>query len=374
MSVASQLVTSPKILFLDEPTSGLDSAASREVMTYISSLAKELNLLVVLSIHQPSTTTFDLLDQIMLLSAGRTCFFGDRQDLDAYFTSIDHPIPLRTNPAEYLLDLVNIDFAKDKELAKAHLTEIHSKWAESSLSHALQNRIGQLTNSDQTTSSWSNDSPPSNTPSLFAQTTTILHRNFIKSHRDVIAYHLRIAMYTALAIMMGTVWLRLPYAQASIGPFITAIFFSGAFMSFMAIASIPSYVEDLAMFRKERANGLYGPTAFMFANFLVGLPYLFLITIIFSCVAYFLVNLRPSADSFFLWVLYLFLDLLAAEGLVVLVTSVTLIFVVALAVTAFANGLWMCVGGFLVPMGSLNVFWKCKSYRKPYWSYKIMIC
>lgn len=366
VSIASQLVTSPKILFLDEPTSGLDSAASREVMTYISSLAKELNLIVILAIHQPSTTTFDLLDQIMLLSAGRTCFFGAREELDSYFASIGHPIPLHINPAEYLLDLVNVDFAKDKEVAQSHLGAIHSQWSTSALSQHLQAHISSSADSDHTDHRWSTAPSRSEAPTFLSQTTTLLHRNFIKSHRDVIAYHLRIAMYTALAIMMGTVWLRLPYTQESIQPFITAIFFSGAFMSFMAVASIPSYVEDLAMFRKEQANGLYGPTAFTFANFLVGLPYLFFISVLFSGIAYFLVNLRPSAESFFLWVLYLFLDLLAAEGLVVLVTSVMPIFVVALAVTAFANGLWMCVGGFLVPLGSLNVFWKCKFHENPH--------
>ncbi len=59
-----------------------------------------------------------------------------------------------------------------------------------------------------------------------------------------------------------------------------------------------------------------------------------------------------------MWVMWLFFDLLAAEGLVMLITSLVPIFVVALAATAFANGLWMCVGGFLVPMGQLNPFWK----------------
>lgn len=28
------------------------------------------------------------------------------------------------------------------------------------------------------------------------------------------------------------------------------------------------------MFLKERANGLYGPTAFMVANFIIGAPFL----------------------------------------------------------------------------------------------------
>lgn len=39
VSVASQLITSPKILFLDEPTSGLDSAASYEVISFVKSIA-----------------------------------------------------------------------------------------------------------------------------------------------------------------------------------------------------------------------------------------------------------------------------------------------------------------------------------------------
>jgi len=118
---------------------------------------------------------------------------------------------------------------------------------------------------------------------------------------------------------------------------------------------------DLHTFKNERANGLYGPLPFMIANLLIGTPCLFLISIIFSVIAYWLSNFRPTAEAFFTRVLWLFLDLLAAEGLVVLITCLTPVFVVALAVTAFANGLWMAVGGFLVPPGTLNVFWKCKS-------------
>jgi ABC-type multidrug transport system, ATPase component len=43
VSVASQLITCPKILFLDEPTSGLDSTASYEVMSYVKELARSNN-------------------------------------------------------------------------------------------------------------------------------------------------------------------------------------------------------------------------------------------------------------------------------------------------------------------------------------------
>ena len=45
-------------------------------------------------------------------------------------------------------------------------------------------------------------------------------------------------------------------------------------MSFMAVAYVPSYLEDRATFVKERYNGLYGSAAFIVSNFIIGLPYL----------------------------------------------------------------------------------------------------
>lgn len=82
-----------------------------------------------------------------------------------------------------------------------------------------------------------------------------------------------------------------------------------------------------------------------------------LITLLFSIVTYWLSNFRPSGDAFFTWVMWIFLDLVAAESLVVFVTAIFPNFVISLALVAFANGLWMSVGGFLVTPTILNPFW-----------------
>jgi hypothetical protein len=66
-------------------------------------------------------------------------------------------------------------------------------------------------------------------------------------------------------------------------------------------------------------------------------------------------------------VLWVFLDLLAAESLVVLLTSIVPSFVISLALIAFANGLWMSVNGFMVPPTVLNVFYK---YVFHFWDYQ----
>ena len=197
----------------------------------------------------------------------------------------------------------------------------------------------------------------------------LLHRNYIKSYRDIIAYGIRIAMYLGLAIMMGTVWVRLAPHQRNIEYFSNSIFFGTCFMSFMAVAYVPAYIEDRNLFVKERQNGLYGPTAFMVANFITGLPPLFLIAAAFSVLDYWMSNFRPAADAFWLFVMWLFLDLLAAEALVVLVTNVCPVFIVALATVAFANGLWMIVEGYMVRPHMLNPFWRYVFHYIDYLAY-----
>ncbi|KAF2854342.1 ATP-binding cassette transporter-like protein [Plenodomus tracheiphilus IPT5] len=369
VSVASQLITSPKILFLDEPTSGLDSAASFEVMSFVRDVAKKHKILVIASIHQPSTTTFELFDKLMLLSRGKVAYNGPVSAINDYFAGLGYEMPLYTNPAEHVIQLVNTDFSHDDGKSSSQLAHLHTSWANSNTAAAIAARIYETSTAKSAFPTRATSLSSQHTASPFLIPLTLVHRSFIKSYRDIVAYGIRIAMYMGLATMMGTVWLRLDATQSNIQAFTNAIFFGGAFMSFMAVAYIPAFLEDLSIYTKERANGLYGPTAFMIANFIIGVPYLFIITILFSVISYWLGNFRPAADGFWTWVLWLFLDLLAAESLVVLLSSLIPIFVVALAATAFANGLWMCVNGFMVQPETLNVFWRYVFHYIDYQAY-----
>jgi len=271
-----------------------------------------------------------------------------------FFKSAGHTIPNHVNPAEFVLELMNTDFAQDQEFVTSRLDNLQKHWESSTQSAELHAEVDRAS---QNSSNMVSQTHRAQKVNFFTLLVVLVHRSFVKSYRDVVAYGIRIAMYLGLAIMMGTVWLRLGNDQTDIQPFINGIFFGSAFMSFMAVAYVPAFLEDRSTFVKERANGLYGATPFLISNFIIGLPYLFLISVLFSVVAYWLSGFEPTAEAFFTWIMWLFLDLLAAESLVVLMSSLFPNFVVALALTAFANGLWMSVGGFLVPPKILNVFW-----------------
>ena len=364
VGVASQLITSPKILFLDEPTSGLDSAASWEVINYLKGVAKRNNLIVIASIHQPSTSTFNLFDKLLLLSSGRPHYFGPIAGVASHYQSLGQELPLHVNPAEFLLELVNVDFATHHESATQNLDNLQAGWSASQQSKHTSAAIADIESRSSGTLDLEVAEKKPSSPSLIL---TLLHRSFVKSYRDVVAYGIRLAMYTGLAIMVGTVWVRLDATQESIIPLTNAIFFGSAFMSFMAVAYCPAYLEDYIQFIKEKHNGLYGATEMVVSNFLIGIPYLFIISMVFSVISYWLTNFQPTAKAFFTWVFWIFLDLLAAEGLVVFMTSLFPSFVISLALVAFANGLWMSVGGFMVQPTILNAFYK---YVFHYWDYQ----
>jgi len=117
LSVAIALLKKPSVLLLDEPTSGLDAASSSHVMGYIRDLAKSLNIIVICTIHQPSSAIYNSFSKVLLLSSGRTAFLGSPERSVSYFASIGFNNPPNTNPAEFLLDVINAEFT-DPESVK----------------------------------------------------------------------------------------------------------------------------------------------------------------------------------------------------------------------------------------------------------------
>ena len=127
-----------------------------------------------------------------------------------YFESIGHPIPSNTNPAEYLLDLVNSDFEGADAVAIQHA------WASG------QHMPAQRQPTQPSEPVLHEVKEPVIMDNVMVLI-PLLKRSIMKSYRDVLAYGVRYAMYIGLAIMMGTVWFQLKTEQEYIQSFINAI-------------------------------------------------------------------------------------------------------------------------------------------------------
>jgi ABC-type multidrug transport system ATPase subunit len=65
LSIGIALLKQPTLLFLDEPTSGLDAASAANIMEEIVRVAKEERIIILCTIHQPSTKVYNGFDQVV---------------------------------------------------------------------------------------------------------------------------------------------------------------------------------------------------------------------------------------------------------------------------------------------------------------------
>lgn len=106
LSIASEMLSNPSLVFLDEPTSGLDSSLAYDVLEVMIKLAREKKT-VICTIHQPRSQLFQLFDQLVLLCGGKIVYHGPAAGAQEYFASIGHPCPWQFNPADFFLDLMS---------------------------------------------------------------------------------------------------------------------------------------------------------------------------------------------------------------------------------------------------------------------------
>lgn len=103
-ALATELITSPSILFLDEPTTGLDSHTALEVVHILKDLCLS-GMTVICSIHQPRSSIFQTFDTIFLLSQGETAYFGPVDGIVKHMEEVGLPgckLPAKTNVADWV--------------------------------------------------------------------------------------------------------------------------------------------------------------------------------------------------------------------------------------------------------------------------------
>jgi ABC-type multidrug transport system ATPase subunit len=87
LNVALELIREPSILYVDEPTSGLSSMDSEKVMLLLKEQARKGKIILV-NIHQPSSTIFKLFDKLWIMDkGGRPIYTGNPLDGIIYFKS-----------------------------------------------------------------------------------------------------------------------------------------------------------------------------------------------------------------------------------------------------------------------------------------------
>ncbi|KAJ2263529.1 hypothetical protein J3F81_006358, partial [Coemansia sp. RSA 371] len=132
VSIGTELLTDPRLLFLDEPTSGLDSNSSELVVELVKSISQEQGIATLMTIHQPNARIFNTFDKVILLSQGRVVYFGPTATAIDYFADLGYQCPMHENPADYFVDLMTLDYRTEKSLetSKKQVQDLADKFSE----------------------------------------------------------------------------------------------------------------------------------------------------------------------------------------------------------------------------------------------------
>ena len=96
------------VLFMDEISTGLDSSTTFQIVNCLKQNIQILHGTALISLLQPPPETFDLFDDIILLSNGQIVYQGPREHVLEFFESVGFKCPQRKGVADFLQE-VSVD-------------------------------------------------------------------------------------------------------------------------------------------------------------------------------------------------------------------------------------------------------------------------
>lgn len=99
------IVGPAKALFMDEISTGLDSSTTYQIVNSLRQTVHILEGTALIALLQPAPETYDLFDDIILLSDGQIVYQGPRENVLEFFGSMGFKCPERKGVADFLQEV-----------------------------------------------------------------------------------------------------------------------------------------------------------------------------------------------------------------------------------------------------------------------------
>lgn len=100
------IVGPSKVLFMDEISTGLDSSTMFQVVKCMQQIAHLTEATILMSLLQPAPETFNLFDDVILLSEGQTVYHGPTEHVLEFFGTNGFKCPERKGIADFLQEVM----------------------------------------------------------------------------------------------------------------------------------------------------------------------------------------------------------------------------------------------------------------------------
>ncbi|GAA5812451.1 hypothetical protein MFLAVUS_005907 [Mucor flavus] len=358
LTIATELVGKPKLLFLDEPTSGLDAQSSYNIVRFIRKLA-DAGWPVLCTIHQPSATLFEHFDHLLLLMrGGRTAYFGeigkDCHTMIDYFESNGGPkCSPNANPAEYILECVGAGTAGKSTKDWADI------WEESVQAKELEQELQGIHSSVDR-----NQKRKVTTYALpFGQQLKLVYKRMVISWWRCPNYNMgRLFNVLFIGLISGFSFWKLGNTPADMQNRMFSVFTTLLMSNALIILAQPRFMQERMWFRREYASKYYGWAPFALSCVLVEIPYLIVLGTIFLFCFYWTAGLENISDRIGFFYIHFIMFLFYSVSLGFTIAAFSATPPMAAVINPFFTSILILFAGIVQPPGAMPHFWSSWMY------------
>nr|XP_043614573.1 ABC transporter G family member 35-like [Erigeron canadensis] len=372
VTTGEMLVGPAKTLFMDEISTGLDSSTTFQIVKCLQQIAHHTESTIMMSLLQPAPETFDLFDDVILLSEGQIVYQGPRENALEFFEGCGFRCPERKGTADFLQEVTS---RKDQEQYWADRNKPYRYIPVSEFQQCFKSfHVGESLKNEL---SISYDKTQSHKAALVFKKYLVSKREMLKASwnkewlllkRNSFVYIFKSTQFVILAFISMTLFFRTRMHTRNEDDgtiYIGALLLSLLINMFDGLAEISLTIARIPVLFKQRDLLFHPPWAYTLPTFLLRVPICFLQCVAWMAILYYGVEFAPEASRFFKHFLLVFVVQTVAGGLFRLIAGLCRTMNIGNAGGILALLLVFLLGGFILPKAQIPNWWEWATWLSP---------
>ncbi|KAI1147010.1 ABC-2 type transporter [Nemania diffusa] len=374
VSIAEMMITNACVLSWDNSTRGLDASTA---LDFVKSLRIQTNLYktsTFVSLYQASENIYKLFDKVLVIDSGKQVYFGSTTEARSYFESLGFlPRPRQTTP-DYVTGCTD-EFERDYSDGYSPQNAPHSPdtlaeaFEKSKYAHQLRTEMADYKTRLDTETAKHEDFRVAVHESkrrgakrsvysvgFHQQVWALMKRQFVLKLQDKLGLSLSWLRSIIIAIVLGTLYLRLQDTSASAFSKGGLLFISLLFNAFQAFSELGSTMTGRPIVNKHKAYAFHRPSALWIAQIFVDTAFSAVQILVFSIIVYFLTNLSRTAGHFFTFYLLILVGNIAMTLYFRIIGCLSPDFDYAIKFAVVTVTLFILTSGYLIQYQSQQVW------------------
>ncbi|KAK7311855.1 hypothetical protein RJT34_10277 [Clitoria ternatea] len=364
VTTGEMLVGPARALFMDEISTGLDSSTTFQMVNSLRQSIHILNGTAVISLLQPAPETYELFDDIILLSDGQIVYQGPRENVLEFFEYMGFKCPERKGVADFLQEVTS---RKDQEQYWANKDETYTFVTVREFAEAFQSfHVGRKLGDELATPfDTSKGHPAVLTKNKYGVgkkelLKACVSRELLLMKRNSFVYIFKMWQLILTGFITMTLFLRTEMhreTETDGGIYMGALFFGLIVIMFNGYSELSMSIMKLPVFYKQRDLLFFPSWAYSLPTWILKIPITLVEVGIWVVMTYYVIGFDPSFERFMKQYFLLVCINQMASALFRFMGAVGRNIIVANTVGSFALLAVMVMGGFILSRVDVKKWW-----------------